>query len=91
MTKTITATQARKDFFQLLKQAKMPGHFVRISLQGEDDDVIMMSEREFEGWQETIEIMADSGLMKDVRAAQKEFASGKKGTTLDQLAKEFDL
>jgi len=76
MTKTITATQARKDFFKLLKQAKTPGHFVRISLQGADDDVIMMSADEWDGWMETLEIMSDPALVKELRKADKEMKAG---------------
>ncbi len=89
MTKTITATQARKDFFKLLKQAKTPGHFVRISLQGADDDVIMMSAGEWDGWMETLDIMSDPQLVADIREAEEEMRRGVKGITLEQLRKEI--
>ncbi len=89
MTKTITATQARKDFFKLLRQAKTPGHFVRISLQDSDDDVIMMSADEWEGWMETLDIMSDPQLVADIREAERELKRGEKGITLQQLREEI--
>lgn len=77
MTKTVTATQARKDFFKLLKQVKAPGRIVRISLQSADDDVIMMSADEWEGWQETCEIQSDPKLLKSLKAGINDMKAGR--------------
>ncbi len=84
MTKTITATQARKDFFKLLRQAKTPGHFVRISLQGADDDVIMMSAEEWDGWMETLTVMADPTLVKNINEAEADMKKGLKAIPLSK-------
>lgn len=91
MTKTVTATQARKDFFKLLRKAKIPGHFVRISLQGAKDDVIMMSADEWDGWMETLEIMSDPKLVRELRKADKELKAGVKGIPWEQVKRELDL
>ncbi len=91
MTKTVTATQARKDFFKLIRQAKVPGHFVRISLQGASDDVIMMSADEWDGWMETLEIMSDPKLVKRLRKAEKDMKAGVKGIPWEQVKRELAL
>lgn len=75
MTKTVTATQARKTFFTLLKQAKVPGHFVNITTEGLPS-VTMMSTEELEGWIETMEILSDAKLTKDLLRAKKQMKNG---------------
>ncbi len=90
MTKTITATQARKDFFKLLKQAKTPGHFVTITMEG-FPSVTMMSTDEWEGWQETMEIMADRKLVKRLREAQADIDDPSKWIPWEQVKRELDL
>ena len=47
--------------------------FVTISHEGHPA-VVMMSFEEFEGWQETLEIMSDSSFMKDIREGMKDGA-----------------
>ena len=71
MPKNMTATEARRNFFQLLTTAEKPGMSVAITHEGHPK-VIVMSFDEFEGWQETLEIMSDRSLMKDIREAMKE-------------------
>ncbi|MBP9850931.1 MAG: type II toxin-antitoxin system Phd/YefM family antitoxin [Candidatus Peribacteraceae bacterium] len=90
MTKTITATQARKDFFKLLKQAKTPGHFVTITMEGLPS-VTMMSTAEWEGWQETMEIMSDRKLVRRLRQAEKDIGDPAKWISLEQVKRELDL
>lgn len=69
--KTVSATDARKRWFELIEQAGKAG--VVITIQHRDlPDVVLMSVEEFEGWQETLEIMSDSQLMKDIREAMQE-------------------
>ncbi len=58
MTKTVTASEARNDFFSLLKQIVTPGVTVTITHEGHPAGVLMSVE-DFEGWQETMEIMSD--------------------------------
>lgn len=81
----ITATDARKDFFNVLKAAGKPGRTITITL-GSEPPVIMMSAEEFEGWMETMEIMSDPDVVRQLRAAKSEPET----ITLDELMEEFD-
>lgn len=71
MNKIVSATAARKNFFQLLKLAAKPGHTVTVTLEG-NVPIVFMSQEEFEGWMETLEIMSDPKLVKDINLAMKE-------------------
>lgn len=71
MTKNMTATEARRQFFTLLEIAEKPGMTVTITHEGHPT-VVVMSLEEFEGWQETLEIMSDSQMMNDIREAIQE-------------------
>lgn len=77
MTKYVTATEARRQFFSLIEKAGKPGFPVTITHEG-IPRVIVMSSSEFEGWQETLEIMADSGLLKSINSG---LLDAKKGRT----------
>lgn len=78
--KTVSATDARSHLFDLIEQAGRPGSFIAIKHR-DLPDVVLMSIDEFEGWQETLEIMSDTALMKDIRAAMRE----RKTVTLEDL------
>lgn len=88
MTKTVTATQARRDFFKLLREASRHGKIVRISLQGLKDDVIMMSADEWDGWMETMDIMSDPKLVKRLRQAE---ADPRKGISWEKVKRDLKL
>ena len=70
----MTATKARQNFFQLIETAERPGMAVAITHEGHPK-VIVMSFEEFEGWQETLEILSDAALMKDIRMGLKDEVS----------------
>ena len=92
MGTSMTATEARKNFFTLLKLAKKPGMAVTIIHEGKPE-VMMMSVEEFEGWMETLEIMSDPSLAKDLRKSLREVKRGKIKDTvdLDALQKKLKL
>ncbi len=69
--KSISATDARKQWFAIIEQAGKPGVFLTIKHR-DLPDVVLMSIEEFEGWQETLEILSDSSLMNDIREAMQE-------------------
>ncbi|MBU0767048.1 type II toxin-antitoxin system Phd/YefM family antitoxin [Patescibacteria group bacterium] len=69
--KRISATNARKQLFELIEQAGKPGVFINIKHR-DLPDVILMSIDEFEGWQETLEVMSDPQLMKDIQEGMKD-------------------
>lgn len=76
MTKYVNATNARKQFFTLLNLASKPGHTVTISLEG-IPKVVMMSQEEFEGWMETLDIMSDPELVKDIQEGIADMEAGR--------------
>ncbi len=93
MKKSMTATDARKNFFKLIEIAGKPGKSVVITREGMPD-VVMLSADEFEGWQETLEIMSynDPAMDKDILEGIKEMKSGKRPkntVSLEKLKKEL--
>ena len=76
MNKTLSATEARKQFFMLVKFAATPGASVTITRE-KQSPVVMMSQDEFEGWQETMEIMADPELVKAIKEGEADIAAGR--------------
>lgn len=77
MNHYITATNARKTFYDAMKRTKKPGAYLIITHEGLPSHVLMSFE-EFEAWEETMAIKADPELDRDVRAGIKEMKSGKK-------------
>ncbi len=57
MSKTVTASEARNDFFAILREIETPGVSVVITYEGHPKGVLM-SVDEFEGWIETMDIMS---------------------------------
>lgn len=91
MNKYMTATEARKKFYKVINVAKHPGMSVTITHEGLPE-VVVMSFEEFEGWQETMEIMSDPALDRDLRARLKEMKAGKLETIdFDTLKKQLKL
>ena len=76
MNKIMTATQVRKNFFKTIEEAAQYGQSLTVTLDGLPK-VVMMSAEEWEGWQETMEVMADQDLMEQIRISDKELAEGK--------------
>ena len=91
MDKHMTATEARKNFYAVIDAAGHPGVSVVITHAGLPK-VVVMSFEEFEGWQETMEIMADPDLSKDIIKSMKQLKEGKlKTVRYDALKKSLKL
>lgn len=86
---SITATKARKQFFKLIENANQPGREVIITLDGKPK-IIMMSYEEFEGWQETLEIMSDKKLMEGIREGLNDVRKGNIYSA-DEIKKKLNL
>ncbi|HLD25872.1 MAG TPA: type II toxin-antitoxin system Phd/YefM family antitoxin [Candidatus Andersenbacteria bacterium] len=82
----VTATEARKNLYALIRQANKPGERVTITLAGEEP-VVLMPQEEMEGWMETLEVMSDPQLVKDIEAAKKE----KDFIPLEEVQRELGL
>ncbi len=76
MKSAYSATEARKKLFELINHASKPGLFVTITRDGEPK-VVMMSVEEFDGWQETLEILSDPDLVKDIKKGLSDIKLGK--------------
>ena len=89
----MTITEARKNLYTVADEAEHPGVAVAITHNG-IPKVVVMSFEEYEGWQETMEIMADPELDQELTEAMKEMKAGKlhKDTiSLDEVKKRLKL
>lgn len=75
MNKIFTASEARKEFFSILREIETPGVFITITHAGHPKGVFISFE-EFEGWMETMDIMSDPEEVKTIRNAQREKEKG---------------
>lgn len=76
MTKTLPITEARANLTTIVNRAnKMLDEYV-ITVNGKPAAVIM-SAREYDGWKETNEILADKKLMKAIRQGEKDIQEGR--------------
>ena len=70
------ASEARINFYRMLEEAGKDMRQFTIAHRGKPP-VIIMSVAEFEGWQETLEIMSDKKLVARLKQAKKDLATGK--------------
>ena len=73
--KTLTATDARDDWFSLLRNS-VTGHRV-YRITAKEGDVILLSEEDYENLLETVELLSKPKLLKSIRQAKKEIKEGK--------------
>lgn len=89
MNKCITATEARKRFYDVIDAAEHPGVSVVITHEG-IPKVVVMSFEEYEGWQETFDIMSDPILSKELVKALKN-RKKEKGIPWEKVKKDLKL
>ncbi len=87
MTKTLPITEARANLTDIVNRASNNLDEYIITVNGKPAAVIM-SAREYEGWQETNEILADKKLMKELKQAEKEIEEGK-GQDWEEVKKDL--
>ena len=85
----LPATKVRQDFFNYIKIASKPDSEVTITIEGEPK-VVMMSYEDFEGWKETLEIMSDPRITKDIAKSLNDMKHGH-FTYWEDLKKELKL
>lgn len=73
---TKSATEVRKDFFDILDKVESSGVPYTITKSGKPI-VVMMSAEEYESWQETLDIMSDPELVKGIAQGEKDLAEGR--------------
>lgn len=80
---TLSATEVRKNFFDVLDKVEKTNLPYTITLDGKPKAVIMNAE-EYEGWIETLDIMSNPETVKNIETSRKELARGEY-VTLDEL------
>lgn len=63
---TISLTEARKKIFRLADAVQNPDTYYFLTENGKTK-AVMMSAEEFEMWQETLEVITDADMMKDIQ------------------------
>ena len=72
---TITATEARQHLYQLLRKS-VKGH-VPIKITYRDGDAVIISEEDYEGLLETLELLSVPGMRKSIREAKADIKAGR--------------
>jgi len=72
---TITATEARRQFYQLLRKS-VKGH-VPVKITSKNGDAVMLSEEDYEGLLETLELLSVPGMRKSIREAKADIRAGR--------------
>ena len=72
---TVTVTEARQQFFQLLRKS-VKGH-VPDKIASKDGDAVIISEEDYEGLLETLELLSLPGMRKSIREAKADIRAGR--------------
>lgn len=76
---TKSATEVRKDFFDILDQVERSGVPYTIT-KGGKPIVVMMSAEQYESWEETLDIMSDPELVKGIEEGLDDLKHGRTST-----------
>lgn len=72
---TISISEARKKIFQIVDEIQKTGRYYLLTEKGKPKAVVLSAE-EFSSIQETMEILSNPGVLRDIQKAEKEFAKG---------------
>ncbi len=72
--KTLTATEARRQLFALLKRSVRGRQQFRI--RHKDGDAVLLAHEDYDDLLETLELLSTPGLLKSIRRARREIARG---------------
>ncbi|MEK9175724.1 MAG: type II toxin-antitoxin system Phd/YefM family antitoxin [Patescibacteria group bacterium] len=88
---TVPISEARKNIFKIAEDVQKPDTYYTLTEKGRAKMVVMSAD-EFDSWQETLEIMANPHLMKEIRSAHTDFEKGRYIAFFkDFLAKEKNV
>ena len=76
LVRTLALSEARKDLSNIVDQVSSSHEHVVITKQGRPKAVVM-SQDEFESWQETLEILADRKTMAAIARAERDIKAGR--------------
>lgn len=72
---TVTATEARQNLFQLVRKS-VKGH-VPVKITSKEGDAVLVSEADYEGLLETLELLSVPGMRKSIREAKADIRAGR--------------
>lgn len=76
MTQTLPITTARKELLQLAQEAHKLLHRFIFTYHGKPE-AVLMSYEEYEGWLETLDIVADRKFDRGLKEAEKDVKKGR--------------
>jgi antitoxin YefM len=86
---TLPANEARSNFYQMLDEVGNNLRRFVITHRGKTRAIVMPIE-DVEAWEETLEILSDKRLMKDIKKSKADFKAGR-FSTLDEIEKKYKL
>lgn len=72
---TVTATQARQNLFKLVRKS-VKGH-VPVKITSREGGAVLVSEEDYEGLLETLELLSVSGMRKSIQEARADIRAGR--------------
>ena len=72
---TVTATEARQNLFKLVKKS-VKGH-VPVKITSKEGDAVLVSENDYEGLLETLELLSVPGMRRSIQEARADIRAGK--------------
>ncbi len=82
---TLTATQARQNLFDLLKRS-VKGH-APVKITSKNGDAVLISEEDYEGLLETLELLSMPGMAKSIHEAREDIKAGRTKSLKEILGK----
>ena len=82
--KIMPVTSFRPQLLQCMNRIERLGEEYVITRNGEPK-AVMMSFEEWESWKETLDILKNKRLVKNIQKRRKYFAQGKKGVPLEKV------
>lgn len=83
----LTASEARTNLYDILEEVGKKLRRFIITHHGKPQAVVMPIE-DIESWEETLDILSNKKLMRDIRQAEKDYRAGK-FYTLEEVEKEI--
>lgn len=72
---TLTVTQARQNLYDLLRKS-VKGH-APVKITSKNGDAVLISEADYEGLLETLEILSTPGMAESIRRAKRDIKAGR--------------
>lgn len=72
---TVTATEARQNLFKLVRKS-VKGH-VPVKITSKEGGAVLISEEDYEGLLETLELLSVPGMRKSIQEARADIRAGR--------------